>query len=53
MKLRKPLSKHVPKIKKTFDDDKVNNVCSVAPPNETEQRSMIRTLSTIHNVDQT
>ncbi len=27
-----------------FDNSKVNNACSVAPPNETEQKNMIRTL---------
>ncbi len=32
------------KKQEKFKDGKVNNVRSVAPPNETEQKSMIRTL---------
>ncbi len=32
------------KDQEKFDDGKVNNACSVAPPNETEQKSMIQIL---------
>ncbi len=42
------LQKLPPKLKSNqekFDDLEVNNACSVAPPNETEQKRMIQTLS--------
>ncbi len=32
------------KNQENLDDGKINNVCSVAPPNKTEQKSMIRAL---------
>ncbi len=44
MRLRKPLPKCETKYQEKFDDSKVDNASSIAPPNEMEQKSMIRTL---------
>ncbi len=44
-KITKTFAKTRTKNQKQFDDGKVNSECSVALPNETEQKSMIRTLS--------
>ncbi len=43
-KITKTFAKTHTKNQEKFDDSKVNNACSVAPPNEMEQKSMIRPL---------
>ncbi len=40
----KTSAKTCAKNQETFHNGKVNNVCSVAPPNEMEQKCMVRIL---------